>query len=88
MSKDEPLSGTSSAFLRFSIGKNRCGCWVARDQHGLRGGLFVSRAEAIRFAMGENGYRPCGVVMVADTIELDMTHSDKTPEEQTRSCTA
>jgi hypothetical protein len=88
MSKDEPLSETSSAFPRFFVGKNSSGCWIARDQHGLRGGFFVSRAEAIRFAMGENGHRPYDVIMVADTIELDMTPSDKTPEGQTWSRTA
>ena len=40
-----------------------------------RGGLFVDRAEALRFAMFENGNRPQAVVMVAGVFELDMGHT-------------
>jgi len=59
------------------IGKNRRGCWVVRDQSGLRGGLFVSRAEAFRFAMFENGRCPQAIVMVPGLLELDMSGSKK-----------
>ena len=59
------------------IGKNRHGCWVVRDQSGLLGGLFVSRAEAIRFAMFENGRCPQAIVMVPGLLELDMSGSRK-----------
>jgi hypothetical protein len=48
-------SSTTSLFL---IGQNSRGNWVVQDQRGLRGGLFVDRAEALRFAMFENGNRP------------------------------
>ena len=43
-------SSKSSLFL---IGQNRLGNWVVRDQRGLCGGIFVHRAQAIRFAMIE-----------------------------------
>jgi hypothetical protein len=59
------------------IGKNRRGCWVVRDQSGLLGGLFVSRAEAFRFAMSENGRRPQAIVMVPGFLELDMSGSKR-----------
>ena len=57
----------SSVFL---IGKNSRGQWIAKDQRGLRGGLFVSRAEALKFARFENGNRPELVVTVPGVLEL------------------
>jgi hypothetical protein len=48
----------------FVIGRNSRGNWVVRDQSGLRGGLFVDRTEALRFALLENGRRPQAVLMV------------------------
>ena len=39
----------------FMIGRNSRGNWVVRDQAGLRGGLFIDRTEALRFALFENG---------------------------------
>jgi hypothetical protein len=46
---------------------------VVQDSIGLRGGLFVDRAEAIKFAMYESGKRPQAVIMVPGTLELDMS---------------
>jgi hypothetical protein len=63
----------SSAFF---IGQNSRGNWVARDQEGLRGGLFVSRAEAVRYAMLANIHHPQDVIMVSDTLELDATNAE------------
>lgn len=54
----------------FLIGKNSRGQWIAKDQRGLRGGLFVSRAEALKFARFENGNRPELVVTVPGVLEL------------------
>jgi hypothetical protein len=55
------------------IGRNSRGNWVVRDQKGLCGGLFVDRAEAVKFAMFENGRRPQAVIMVPGILELDMS---------------
>jgi hypothetical protein len=52
------------------IGKNSRGNWVVQDQQGIRGGLFVARAEALKFAMFENGNRPQAVIMVPGVLEL------------------
>ena len=54
----------------FLIGKDSCGHWVARDQAGLCGGLFIGRSEAIRFAMHENGCPSWAVIMVPGVLEL------------------
>jgi hypothetical protein len=43
-----------------------------QDQEGLRGGLFVGQAEALKFAMFENGNRPQAVIMVPGILELDL----------------
>ena len=59
------------------IGRNRRGSWVVRDQSGMRGGLFVTRAEALRYAMLEADYRPQVIVMAAGFLELDLHASKK-----------
>lgn len=55
------------------IGRDSRGNWVAQDQSGSRGGLFVDRADALKFARAENGNRPYEVIMVSGILELDMT---------------
>ena len=57
----------------FLVGRDREGHWVVRDQPGLRGGLFVERSEALKYALFENGNRPQAVVMVPGFLELDMS---------------
>jgi hypothetical protein len=69
--KQAKLSSSSRLSL-FLIGQNSRGNRVVQDQRGLRGGLFVERAEALRFAMLENGNRPQAVIMVPGILELDM----------------
>lgn len=57
----------------FLIGKNRRGHWVARDQRGRRGGLFVSRAAALKYALFENGNKPQLVIDMPGLFELDLS---------------
>ena len=57
----------------FLIGKDSRGNWVVQDKQGICGGLFVNRAEALKFAMFENGNRPQAVIMVPGIFELDMS---------------
>jgi hypothetical protein len=71
MPEPVPLSNASSP-PRFLIGRDCRGRWVAQDERGLCGGLFVSRVEAVRFAMRETGRRPRAVIMAAGLLELDM----------------
>jgi hypothetical protein len=65
------LAGGSDPGL-FLIGQNSRGQWVARDQRGLRGGLFVNRAAALKYALFENGKRSHLVVDMPGRLELDM----------------
>jgi hypothetical protein len=69
---EPPSTRTASPSRLFLIGKNSRGNWVVQDQEGLCGGLFVDRAEALKFAMFENGNRPQAVIMVPGILELDM----------------
>jgi hypothetical protein len=75
MGQSEPPSQCSRHSPLFFIGRNGRGNWVVRDQSGRCGGLFVDRAEALRFALFENGRRPQAVVMVPGILELDVDHS-------------
>jgi hypothetical protein len=67
----EPPSCSSASAIVF-IGRNRRGQWVAQEQNGLYGGLFVSRAQAVKYALFENGHHPESIVELAREIELDM----------------
>jgi hypothetical protein len=67
----EPPSCSSTSTIVF-IGRNSRGNWVAQQQNGLYGGLFVDRAAAVRYALFENGHHPEAIVAVSREIELDM----------------
>jgi hypothetical protein len=67
----EPPSCSSPSAIVF-IGRNRRGQWVAQEQNGLYGGLFVSHAQAVKYALFENGRHPETIVELAREIELDM----------------
>jgi len=74
MGQSEPPSTRAVPLSRlFRIGKDSHGHWVAQDQEGLCGGLFIDRAEAVRFAMFENGHCPQAVIMVPGILELDLS---------------
>jgi hypothetical protein len=73
----EPPSCSSPSAIVF-IGRNRRGQWVAQQQNGLYGGLFVSRAQAVKYALFENGHHPETFVELAREIELDM-HDSRSP---------
>ncbi len=69
LATEEPPSCGSSVVL---IGKNSRGNWVAQEQHGLYGGLFVDRVAAVRYALFENGHHPESIVAVPTVLELEM----------------
>jgi hypothetical protein len=39
----------------FDIKRNRRGYWIVRDRCGLAGGTFLTRKDALRFALFESG---------------------------------
>jgi hypothetical protein len=73
MRQNEKFSSNGPANGLFFLGKNSRGQWVAQDQNGKRGGLFVSQAAALKFARFENGNRPELVVNIPGVFELDLS---------------
>jgi hypothetical protein len=70
---EPPLCSAASAIV--FIGRNRRGQWVALQQNGLYGGLFVDRTQAIKYALFENGHHPETIIELSREIELDMRGS-------------
>jgi len=68
----EPPSCSSPSNLVF-IGRNSRGQWVVQEQNGLFGGLFVDRAQAVKYALFENGRHPETIVELSREIELDIS---------------
>jgi hypothetical protein len=66
---DEPPSCTSNLVI---VGRNSRGNWVAQEKNGLFGGLFVSRAQALKYALFENGHHPETIILTTNIVELDM----------------
>jgi hypothetical protein len=79
----EPPSCSSPSAIVF-IGKNSRGNWVAQQQNGLYGGLFVNRAQAVKYALFENGNHPETIVELPRGIELDMGGKLAFPAADTR----
>jgi hypothetical protein len=79
----EPPSCSSPSAIVF-IGKNSRGNWVAQEQNGLYGGLFVNRAQAVKYALFENGNHPETIVELPREIELDMSGTLSGPAADTR----
>jgi hypothetical protein len=78
---DEPPSCPSnpSCTSNVIIGRNSRGNWVAQENNGLFGGLFVSRAQALKYALFENGHHPETIVVTTNIVELDM-HRKVSPQ--------
>ncbi|WP_051379350.1 hypothetical protein [Bradyrhizobium murdochi] len=75
----EPPSYRAASTIVF-IGRNRRGQWVAQEQSGLYGGLFVNRAQALKYALFENGHHPETIIELSREIELNMTGSAALPD--------
>ena len=73
----EPPSCSTASSIVF-IGRNHRGQWVAQQQNGLYGGLFVSRAQAVKYALFENGQHLETIVELPREIELDMSRRPQT----------
>jgi hypothetical protein len=54
----------------FLIGQDSRGRWVVCEQNGARGGLFINRAEALRYIRSETESHPCPIVIVSGILEL------------------
>ncbi len=56
----------------FMLGQDSRGQWVVCEQNGARGGLFINRAEALRYIRSENENYSFPTVMVIGILELDI----------------
>ncbi|MCA6126306.1 hypothetical protein J6500_31100 [Bradyrhizobium sp. WSM 1704] len=74
----EPPSCSSASSIVF-IGRNHRGQWVAQQQNGLFGGLFVNRAQAVKYALFENGQHPEMIIELSREIELDIGGQPASP---------
>lgn len=54
----------------FVVGQDSQGRWVAVEIHGLGGGLFRSRRDAVHYAAGETPCRPEAVPLSPERIEF------------------
>ena len=55
---------------RFIVGQDPQGRWVAVEVHGLAGGLFRTRHDALHYATDETRRRPDAVLISTDLVEL------------------
>jgi hypothetical protein len=53
------------------IGRDSRGHWVAQELSGMRGGVFVDRAAALKFAKAESGQGRRVILWVSGILELD-----------------
>lgn len=75
MKLDEPASCSLTVPTVF-VGKNRRGNWIACEQNGRFGGLFVNRVQAFKYALHKNGHHPETIVELLHEIELDIFADD------------
>ncbi|WP_027171080.1 hypothetical protein [Methylobacterium sp. 10] len=54
----------------FIVGQDPQGHWVAVETHGLGGGLFRTRHDALHYATDLTDHRPDAVVISTDRVEL------------------
>lgn len=66
---DPPCSPAASTVF---VGRNCRGKWVAREQNGIFGGVFVNRAQAFKYALFENGHHAETIIEVSHELELDI----------------
>ena len=69
----EPPSCRPAVSTIVFIGRDRKGRWVAQEQNGLFGGLFVNRAQALKYALFENGHHPETIVELPREVELEIS---------------
>lgn len=56
--------------LSYLLGRDAEGRWVAVERHGRGGGIFATRAAALRYAVFETGHRAGAVAFAAGVLKL------------------
>jgi hypothetical protein len=54
------------------IGRDHNGFWVVQEAEGLRGGLFLLKRSALRFAREKRGRPGVATMLVTQPLELDV----------------
>ncbi|GLS46372.1 hypothetical protein [Methylobacterium brachythecii] len=54
----------------FVVGQDASGRWVAVETHGLGGGLFRSREDAVHYALAETLKRPDAILIASGPVEF------------------
>jgi hypothetical protein len=62
----------SEAIPLFFLARNRVGLWVVREAEGRKGGIFLFRRSAVRFAERSSAPRGCATMFLAEHFELDV----------------
>lgn len=65
----------SEAIPLFFIGRNKDGLWVAREENGLIGGIFLLKRSALRFAHDSTPPLGCATMEVPEGLELGIPNS-------------
>lgn len=63
----EPAGIPLSSFV---VGQDPSGRWVAIETHGLGGGLFRSRKDAVHYALAETLRRPDAILIASGPVEF------------------
>lgn len=58
------------AMPSFIVGQDTSGRWIAVETHGLGGGLFRSREDAMHYALAETQKRPDAILIASGPVEL------------------
>jgi hypothetical protein len=70
--KRPDLTVLSQTIPLFYIARNKHGFWVSRDAEGQRGGIFLLRRSALRFARDGSAPAGCAMMFLSETLELDL----------------
>lgn len=62
----------SNSIPLFFIARNKVCLWIARDEEGRRGGVFLFKKSALRFAKKNSGTSGCATMFLAERLELDV----------------
>lgn len=64
----------SEAIPLFFIGRNQNRLWVAREAEGRKGGVFLFKASALRFAARHSAPAGCATMFLSERFDLDVAN--------------
>jgi hypothetical protein len=65
----------SEAIPLFFIGRNQNRLWVAREAEGRKGGLFLFKGSALRFAARHSAPAGCATMFLSERFDLDVVNA-------------